>query len=195
MSDSLADVRRKLVMVHAAGALGIVVLTMVAYFGVANPMLERRAETDRLAAEVAEQSAELDKLAKARHLMSSQLAAGQKQLASSDVKLLTPENLNARLAAIADLAGQCGLQVENLNPETVRADSNVLAYPVKITGRGTYRTCHAFIRALRTTLPDTSVQNLAMSADAGANHPAATFDMTLLWIARKEPERTASVNP
>lgn len=184
-NDQLPNLRKKLMMLHGASLLAVAALTLALWFMVIGPSLDRNREFAATTRRLSIQEAEFKRLLKFKQQLSTQVTAAQTKV-QNGLKLQPAKQLNAKIAQITDLANRCGLQINSVNPAAVQSGKTLLVHPLLVTGVGNYQTVASFMQALKSNLPDTSMQNFSMSAVTQTRQSTATFSMTLLWCAQKD---------
>ncbi len=126
----------------------------------------RRTEAD-LAESVAQQSSALDKL--------------RTTVRSQKIRLGSGGNVNQRIAKLADLTERIGLAMNEVVPGECSRVGPYEAVPVSLVVSGKYPTCVTFLRELKETFPDTSVDSFELSSKSGKPSGTAEFRVQLLW--------------
>ena len=116
--------------------------------------------------------------------------AGQ-QVASLPLRLEPATSINPRLARLADLAGESGLVLDEIQPGPAADGSHYQTVPIRLAGGGSYPAVAVFLHRLRERFPDTAVRSFECSNTApGADRPSAAFRAELAWytapVAKQE---------
>ena len=175
-----------------ATGVGICVLASVAayVFGI-DPMLEQKASVASQRQELRVQRkicAEVQASAKA---LESQLVAAQEELAEAQIRLQPSSRTNARVAALAALLGNHGLEIDDVHIGQKLASTRCTVVPIGITGRGEYGRSVALLNELIRTFADTSVAKLELVGNPATTDPMAKLRLELLWYT--SPELQVSV--
>jgi len=102
-------------------------------------------------------------------------------LTREKIQLESAGNVNQRIAKLADLAERTGLAVNEVVPGQAARVGLYETVPVSLVGRGKYPTCVTFLRKLKKTFPDTSVDSFELTRKSGEADGAADFRVQLLW--------------
>ena len=121
-------------------------------------------------AALAEQ-AEFDARQQKQHDLDRSLAATHRQLektrkdvAGLPLQLESASAVNRRLARLADLAGETGVVLDEVQPSpAVDGASLYQTVPIRIAGSGSYPACAMFLHRLRDRFPDTAVKSFDCS--------------------------------
>ena len=194
MIARFAGIDRKALTLHATGTAVFIVLGLVCWSAIVTPAANRREARAELARRERAGLSEVDRQVRLRQRLSAQLAASNELFLRSGVKLRSAGELNERLAAIADLAGRCGVRIDSINPSGVKSGQLLEVHPLQLSGHGSYPTAYAFMRDLRVAMPDMSVARFTLTAEAGEGQTTASFSMTIDWCAQIEPPANASVH-
>lgn len=175
-----------------ATGVGICVLASVAayVFGI-DPMLEQKASVASQRQELRVQRkicAEVQASAKA---LESQLVAAQEELAEAQIRLQPSSRTNARVAALAALLGNHGLEIDDVHIGQKLASTRCTVVPIGITGRGEYGRSVALLNELIRTFADTSVAKLELVGNPATTDQTAKLRLELLWYT--SPELQVSV--
>ena len=173
----------KLWRIDAAGAAACLVFTLLVYFAGIRPVLGKRAHAADNRVRLNAQRRKCSELASVVVALRRQLAATQKALASSTIRLQPPSRVNQRIAGIADLAAKSGLKIDATHLGPSSSTPRYTAVPITLAGTGTYRTCITFLRRLNQAFPDTCVTMSDLSANPADPTGEAAFRFQLLWYA------------
>jgi hypothetical protein len=111
------------------------------------------------------------------------LAAAQKDLEASAIRLEPAIHINKRVADLTQFFSDCELDVDNVQTGSVYLGLQYDLVPVSVLGRGPYGQCVKFFRGLRSMFPDMSMARVELSQAAGQKVEAASFQFDLLWYA------------
>ena len=183
MSDARAKSYPWQMIAIAAGAcLG---LTVAAYAMGVRPLVERQARESALRESLKDRRATASRVAGELVDLQREVNSGKEILARSPVRLQPATLINQRLAAVARLATDCGLSLDEVRPGNAVDATHFQTVPIRIVGRGRYPACAAFLRNLRQTFGDMGVRQFMVTNPGGANPsptPAATFQAELTWF-------------
>jgi Tfp pilus assembly protein PilO len=167
----------------AAGAcLG---LTVAAYALGVRPLLDRQAHESAQRETLKERRAIASRLAGEAADLQREVNAGKEILARSPVRLQPAALINQRLAAVTQLATECGLSLDEVRPGNAVDATHFQTVPIRIVGGGRYPACATFLRNLRQTFGDMGVRQFMVTNVGGSvpsATPAASFQAELVWF-------------
>lgn len=178
--------------VDAGGACALLVVSALAYFLGAVPLMERHA---RASADVTELAAAREKAAESSKLLEAtrkSLAAQHADLAASPLKLQPLGQLNRRLAVVADVAAQAGASLDDVQPGRPVVGAKFDTMPVKVAGAATFTSFASLLHRLRSEMPDSGVDGfeLTLTNPVGINAGASKFSFDLVWYtASSQPAK------
>jgi hypothetical protein len=120
-----------------------------------------------------------------------QLAGAQARLAAGQIRLEPPSRTNERVAALAALLGDRGLEIDDVQIKEVLPSSRCTVVPISIAGRGGYQKTVALLHELIRTFADTSLAKLELVGNPAASGQPAKFKLDMLWYTA--PELQASL--
>lgn len=172
--------------IDLTGIVACVLLTAAAYFVAVAPAMDRRD------ADAASRVALVDARDRVTGLTSSlrttrtQLTDAQAALAKVEIPLQSATTVNVRLAALADLAVQCGLDVQHTQTGAVSvADSKRFArLPIQFAGTGSYRACETFLHRLAQQFPDTGMKSFTLDGSPTESGGNISFGCELIWYVQ-----------
>ena len=159
-------------------------LTAAAYaFGVA-PLLQRRDDAEAARQVLSERREEAARMASAVAELQRELAAAKAEMERSPLRLQPASRVNQRLEAIARLATECGLALDEMRPGAPADSTHYQTVPIRIVGAGGYPSCAKFLRQLRVSFGDMGVRTFDASNNAtpGSTVPSALFQAELVWF-------------
>ena len=72
--------------------------------------------------------------------------------------------VNQRLEAIARLATECGVALDEMHPGVPADSTHYQTVPIRVVGSGRYPACTAFLRKLRGTFGDMGIRSFQASS-------------------------------
>lgn len=196
MRNARTNMLYKTVLVHCAGAAALTTVSLTLWCGVISPLMESHRHVQSLGAQLTSKQAELDRLNTFRQQLGKQIELAHQSIQDLHIDIKPADTLNVKLSEIAELASRGGLQIDSINPTAVESGKTLQAYPLQVSGRGTYKQFADFLREVRLSHPDTNVRSFQLRADGNTSNAAAcAFNMTLLWCAQNETSSSASVAP
>lgn len=164
-----------LLTIDAAGIAACLAISLVAYFIALDPLIQRLLLPVRQSRELAVQRDKLVQLQK-------QLAGPQGELNRSGVKLLSPDQVNTRVAELTTAFGDCKLEVDDVRIGAVFPGPRFNVMPITITGRGGYKSvCTGLLHRLGEAFPDIALAKLELWGDPAKLQEPRRFRLDLLW--------------
>ncbi len=158
-------------------------LTLGAYAVGVRPLLRHRDQEIAQRKSLDDQRATALQLGSAVAGLQRELAAAKQALAQSPVRLQPAVLVNQRLEAVARLATECGLSLDEVRPGAAVDATHFQTVPIRILGSGRYPACATFLRNLRRTFGDMGVRSFnASSTLAATDAPNAIFQAELVWF-------------
>lgn len=173
--------------VDAAGAAVLALLTLLLYVTAVAPLMagaeRRRTAADELAARRQEAAA----ASAAVRGLQQRLAATQRALAESPLRLEPSRRVNQRHAEVTRLAGEAGLEIRELQPGAAARQAFCEAVPMEISGSGGYPAAAEFLRRLHRVFPDMAVAAFDLAGDPAQPMATPSFRFNLVWHASPSP--------
>lgn len=176
-----------------ATGIGICVAASVAVYALGIvPLLEQRASVASQRQQLSAQRATCAEAeASVKHL-EDQLAAAQEELAAGQIQLQPASGTNERVAALAALLSDHGLEIDDVQIGTVLPSSRCTVVPISIAGRGAYENSVALLRELIRTFADTSLAKLELVGNPASSDRPPKFRLDMLWYTSPEPPASLS---
>lgn len=158
-------------------------LTVAAYAVGVRPMLQQREQDELQRASLEERRATAAERATQLADLQRDLAETKDALARSPIRLQAATLVNQRLEAIARVATECGVGLDEMRPGSAADSTHFQTVPIRIVGNGTYPACATFLRRLRRTFGDMGVGTFHAGNNApSGTAPTATFQAELIWF-------------
>jgi Tfp pilus assembly protein PilO len=158
-------------------------LTVVSYAVGVGPLLQRRADARALRESLDGRSAEARQLAASVADLRRELADARTELNRMPLRLKPAALINQRLEAVARLATESGLALDEMQPGAAADAAHYQTVPIRILGVGDYPACVRFLRRLRETFADMGVRTFTAANRGGATAaPNAVFQAELAWF-------------
>lgn len=171
----------------AFALLLIVVLGAMAYVMQIGPLLSRRQQAQAQAAQLLQKQSELQQSERTLRRLKDQLQAIQSATEQSQLKLEPVSQLNQKLAHLTALAGEHGLQVDTIESGQTADFARYSTVAIRISGRGAYRNCAAFVGRFPASMPDVGVASFRMVCVNPDDDANTTFVFDLLWYTSPRP--------
>jgi Tfp pilus assembly protein PilO len=158
-------------------------LTAGAYALGVRPMLQQR-ELDQTQRQTLDQRrSTATKQAETLANLQRDLAEMKDALARTPIRLQSATLVNQRLEAVARVATECGVGLDEMRPGSAVDSTHFQTVPIRIVGNGTYPACATFLRRLRRTFGDMGVRTYHAGNNSPTNiAPTATFQAELVWF-------------
>jgi hypothetical protein len=168
--------------IYAAGAVVCAVLTGVAYLVGIQPAQARYAAHSKELTELRMRQVKATDLVRQFASAQESLEQTLKQVQGLRLRLDPATSVNSRLARLADLCGESGLAIDELQPGAAVDAPHYQTVPIRLVGTGSYTACATFLHDLRNRFPDTAVRAFESSnPNPGRNQATGTFRFELVW--------------
>jgi Tfp pilus assembly protein PilO len=177
-----------------------VILTAVVYFQGVSPLIGKQQHLRSQEVDLAKKRIAASQRAARLSELRRRLARTRQTLDASAVRLKSIDQLNQELAELTQLARECGLAVESVQPGRLIEGQRYGIVPVTLLGKGAYPKCAWFMHALTDQRKDTGIVRFELTgeaADAGARPGAvvatapaaapASFRIELAWYTAPGP--------
>jgi Tfp pilus assembly protein PilO len=166
--------------VAVAGCIG---LSVAAYMLGISPLLQQREHDTAQQQLLADRRATASQVSSAVANVQRDLAAAKQALANTPVRLQPATLVNQRLEAVARVATECGVALDEMRPGSAADSTHFQTVPIRIVGSGRYPACATFLRTLRATFGDMGVRTFQAANSAAASAtPSALFQAELVWF-------------
>ena len=180
MKDSSNNVSWHLGVVAVATCVG---LTAAAYAVGLRPLLHKRDQEQVQRNGLEERRSLATARAQLLGDLHRELAETKEVLARTPIRLQPATLVNQRLEAVARVATECGIGLDEIRPGSAADSTHFQTVPIRLVGNGTYPASATFLRRLRRTFGDMGVRTFhAANKDAGADAPTAIFQAELVWF-------------
>jgi Tfp pilus assembly protein PilO len=157
-------------------------LTLAGYAVGVQPLLERRQRELSQRDELQARRATASDLAASVAALQHDSSDARQALARTSLRLQPATLVNQRLEALARLATECGVSLDEMRPGTAADSTHYQTVPIRIVGGGRYPACVTFMRNLRKTFGDMGVRSfVAANNSTIPAEPAAMFQAELVW--------------
>jgi len=165
----------------AVGACAL--LALIAYVVGVHPVIRRHRGFALRAIELRAQQKKARKLSGKVAHVASEIVRIKQKLADNTIDLKSSDQVNSHLARLAALAGQCGLKLDQLRPDTPLNGSRYQTVPIYLAGSGNFPACVKLLRELQRGFPDTSVASFEVKGDPTKPSEPTKLRVDLLWYA------------
>lgn len=170
--------------IYAIAAGACLLMTGAAYFFGIEPAMAAREKTLADRAEFESRVGKVADLSRTLQGTRRQLEDTRREIAGLPLKLEPASFVNHRLARIAELAGESGLMLEEVQPSTPTDGAYYQTVPIRLAGTGTYPSCAEFLHGLRARFPDMSVKAFECTSNGARNDrdTPANFRAEVSWF-------------
>ncbi len=176
--------------IDAAGVALCLAASAIAYASVIGPLLRQNASAAALRQQVREQEKTLAELQASVRDTETCLVTERERLSDGRILLESPSRTNERIAGLAALFGDHGLEIDDVLVGNVLPTAQCAVVPMTISGRGGYREILTLFRELTRTFADTSVATFNYGGSSAGTSPSQRFTLELLWYAAPEGQGT-----
>ena len=170
---------------HTVGvaAAVCVALTVAAYAVGVRPLLARHQHEAAQRNLLAERTAATSQATATLAGLNRDLTEAKEALARTPLRLEHASSINLRLEAVAQLASECGVSLDEMRPGSPADSTHYQTVPIRIVGGGSYPACATFLRKLRRKFGDIGVSTFsAANANPGTKETLASFQAELVWF-------------
>ena len=157
--------------------------TMFYLMGV-QPVLGIQEQKASLQSQVRQEQSSASEAAAKVEAMRKKLLDDRATLKSSPVQLQASSAVNTRLGKLTELASRHELKVDEIQPTEASYGPDYGFVPIRLVGRGNYRTWTAFLHEVTTSFADISVDSFQLAAKPGQS---AEFRVNLRWYVSPAP--------
>ena len=185
-AQPLAGAGRALSRIDAAGITVCIAASLGMYFAVLSPLIQQRPVLGSYRQQLTSQSEKCSELKASMLTLKNHLAVVQEELAQSENKLESANQINQRIAHITAFLTDCELQVDQIQIAGSLAGLRCDLVPIGITGKAGYRQCVAFLHWLHRTFPDITLARFELRGNPARPEQPATFRFKLFWVVMSE---------
>ena len=189
--EQTANIRWVSRIVDAMGVGICVLASIAAYVSGIDPVLEQKASLASRRQELRTLRKTCDEVQASAKTLDNQLAAAREELAEAQIRLQPSSRTNQRVAALAALLGNHGLEIDDVHIGKELPSTRCTVVPISIAGRGDYGRSVNLLNELIRTFADTSLAKLELVGNPAASDQTAKVRLEMLWYT--SPELQASV--
>jgi Tfp pilus assembly protein PilO len=170
--------------VYAAGAGVCAAVSLILWLAVLSSAFQQREVRHARAAELTSRRQKAGEVAGALAALRRKSEAVEKSLRKTAIRLEPAALVNDRLAKLTDLANECGLNVDEVQPGRTTDGPHYQTVALKLAGSGSYPACAKFLHKLHDAFPDTGIRTMETSnTSPNPLSPQVAFRVDLLWYA------------
>lgn len=166
--------------IHVAGAAACTAVTAMMYAFLIYPVVQMQEEYARLSPTLSEKEEALRTARTSLSNIKSDLERTRAEVMELPLRLDSSAQVNSRLARIAELADQQGLELHAMQPKDPWGGDRYDMVPISLTGQGDYRKVTGFMREIHKQFADIAVIDFSLTS-AGAGSDEAQFGIGLAW--------------
>jgi Tfp pilus assembly protein PilO len=157
-------------------------LTLGAYAIGVRPLLEQRERETLQHDLLQDRRATASQLGATVSDLQRELADAKTALERTTLRLQPATLVNQRLEAVAQLANDAGVALDEMRPGAAVDSTHYQTVPIRIVGSGRYPACTTFLRKLRGTFGDMGIRSFQTgSSGSTPAQPTALFQAELVW--------------
>ncbi len=173
-------------LLHVAGAVVCVSVSMMAYFVALKPLSQRRGLIDTQQQELVDRHQDLSRFNAANSGWEEQLVAMKQALAESEIHLESSDRVNRRIAVLTELAKDCGLTVDDIRLGKYLAGDDYEVVPIQLAGGGAFTNFARFLNQLSNKYPDTGLASFEVSGNPQLESSTEKFRFEVYWYTQPE---------
>lgn len=170
-------------MTDAAGVAMVLALSLGVYWFDMRPTRLARAEQVTLQSELAAQRRKADELAGGLRAIQDRLRETRAKVEAGTLQLEPLRKLNERLARLTELASNCRLGIDAVEPGKPMPGPRCDVVEIRMACQGTFQGCATFLDRLHKQMPDTAVAAMDVSGKPGAKEAPVGMSFTIYWFA------------
>ena len=172
------------------GVAACAALTVIAYLLGVAPLRQRHADLQERRRALAQKTQEANDLAGNMRQLAGRVTNLQRQVAENPLRLQPSQQLNSRLAEVTSAAGECGLDVNDIQPGNPVIGARHTLVPINLAGAGSYRNCVEFLHRFHARFADSGVANFALARNPAEPSSRTSFQFRLIWYV--EPQSASA---
>ena len=165
-------------------AVGVAICLLAAtlmYLLVVAPLIRRNAQYAAQQQHLEQQRTESAKLTVSLADLRAQIEKVHRQLQAIPLRLEPASTINKRLARLTQLAHECDLNINRIEPGSMIRGARYGTVPIVLVGAGTYQSCARFAHVLHQRFGDTGIESFELAGSPGSGSPVARCEFRLAW--------------
>ena len=169
--------------IYATTAAVCALATAAAYAATVRPLALRRDEQQAQAVELDAREHKAAELTASLDAWQRQVTAATRAAQETPVQLQPATRVNRRLALLAELADECGLSIDEMQPGPPVDAPYFKTVLIRVVGTGTYPSVARFMRRSRSQFRDMGVRTFrATAVNPTPGAADASFQMEFTWF-------------
>jgi Tfp pilus assembly protein PilO len=166
--------------IDAVGIIALALVTVLCYAALIRPSISNQLAYEQLKPQATERTQQVQDARSSLTSLQAELDRTRVELQDLPLRLESSTRVNSRLAGIAELAAEMGLEVHQLLPDSVSAGQRYDVVPIVLTGSGDYARVTRFMRRVNDDFADVAVVGFALTS-VNPTAQSASFDIGLAW--------------
>lgn len=180
--------------VYASGAGVCAAVWVMVWLTLLSPALRQREARIAKANELVARRHKAGEVAGALGAVRKKTESVEAALGRTAMRLEPATLVNDRLARLTELANECGLGVDEVQPGEITDGPHYQSVALKLAGSGNYPAFARFLHRLHDAFPDTGVRGMDTSNNSpNPVVPVVSFRLDLVWYAAPLPQPLAPV--
>jgi Tfp pilus assembly protein PilO len=167
--------------IDASACLAGAIITVTLYLVMVSPLANRNAAYAQQQQQLSQQQLQTSSVTTVLTKLRAKLDQVNKELADTPLQLQPANIINRRLADITELARQCNLVIDQIQPGRAQRAGRYDIVPIKLTGKGTFVSAARFFDLLQQRFADSGIHDFELSAQPNMTTSTATFIFELAW--------------
>ncbi|HZL38512.1 MAG TPA: GspMb/PilO family protein [Tepidisphaeraceae bacterium] len=172
--------------IHGAGIAACAALSALFWFVLVAPALGKHHHQSAMVEQLAARQLEAQRSRADLEASQHELSSMNEAVSQGRLTLQPASTVNARIAKLADLAGACGVTLDEVRPAPPADAAHFQTVAIRVAGTGSFPACAAFLHQLHAAFPDIGVQSFnADNPTPGPASPKLALKLELVWYAKK----------
>jgi Tfp pilus assembly protein PilO len=173
----------KLWWIDAAGLGVCLLVSVVGYLALVQPLLQQRSAATSQSREMESRQKKAAELEATVATVKDRVEVVAQQLTASAIQLESAGHINKRIAGVTEFFSSCDLHVDDVQTGHVAGGLQYDLVPITIVGRGAYLQCTKLLHGLCLKYPDMSVMHIELTGSATERAELEKFRFELFWYA------------
>jgi len=166
--------------VHAIGGLSCLLIIAGSVYFAGSSISKRRGLFFSARQELANTKGQLNEAIGQRTALAARVDVLERE-SSEQIELVSVKKLNARTAAIVEIAESTKLSIDSLQPRERITDKRVPVQPLEFSGNANAENVFAFLGLMRDRMPDIHIQSIDILSES-TESSMVHIDMEMYWF-------------
>jgi Tfp pilus assembly protein PilO len=181
--------------VDIGGALACAALSLIACFLAVSPLLRQRTALAQQRQQMTDQSQQATQMRAEQRQFAAKVARIRAELATYDLHLQPAARVNQQIAQITSIAGECRLEVSDVQPLPTVHTARHAIVPIELSGTGAFRDCLRFLHRFDQLFADSGVATLELSSIPSSEGSAlVSFHFRVHWFVESQRHFTPTAS-